>query len=134
MVQLLGDLPIPVHFSLWQAENPTDWAMSAQQCAHLPTFVFEVIPGNHIGRFDQFQSSVLIAAHYNHFDRPAIYLASPTQPAIEHLLDDSPTTKHGLLTAKLLQTVPIRALLAVSGESWILSEKVSSLSDRKSVV
>lgn len=76
--------------------------------------------------FDSFQSSLLIATHYNHFNNPAPYLAPLPYVAINNLLDNSPITKHQLLTAQLLHTTPIRALLAVSGESWILSEKVPS--------
>jgi hypothetical protein len=76
--------------------------------------------------FDSFQSSLLIATHYHHFNNPTPYLAPPSFVAIDHLLDSSPITKHQLLTAKLMQVTPIRALLAVSGESWILSEKVPS--------
>lgn len=49
--------------------------------------------------------------------------------SFEGLLDTSPITKHKLLVAKLLLVAPIRALLAISGESWILVEKVTSPQD-----
>lgn len=118
------DLPFPSHSNLWEAANPMDWAVAAQQFLHFPTSVYEIVPDMSIGPFDQFQSLLLIAAHYNHFNNTAIYLSPPVIPCIEHLLDCSVMTKHALLTAKLLQVTPIRALLAVSGETWILSEKV----------
>jgi hypothetical protein len=127
MIQLSGfDLPLPSHFSLWEAQNPMDWAMAAQQYVHLPTYVYNVPTDMSVGPFDHFQSLLLIAAYYNHFNNPALYLSPPVLPDIEPILDSSPITKHQLLTAKLMQVTPVRALLAVSGESWILSEKVPS--------
>lgn len=127
MIQYSGfDMPFPAHCSLWEATGPADWAMAAQQYAHFPTYVFEITPDISVGPFDHFQSMLIIAAQYNHFNNPSIYLSPPALPAIDHLLDNSPITKHVLLTAKLLQVTPVRSLLAVSGESWILSEKVPS--------
>lgn len=126
LIQLSGfDLPFPAYSALWDATNPSDWAMAAQQYVHQP-YVYQITPDMTATALDCFQSSLLIAAHYNHFSNPAPYLAPPPFVAIDHLLDSSPITKHLLLTAKLLQVTPIRALLAVSGESWILSEKVPS--------
>jgi hypothetical protein len=120
------DLPFPCHFSVWETETPIDWVLAAQHYAHLPAFVFEISPGASIGRFDRFQSALYIAAQYNHLDNPAVYISPPALPAIDHLIEDSATSKHALLTAKLLQVTPIRALLAIPGESWILSENVPS--------
>ena len=119
------DLPLPSHSELWDATTPSDWAMAAQQNPHQTAFVFQVSP-NILQTFDSFQSALIIAAYYNHFNNPTPYLAPTDLTVIEHLLDNSAITKHHLLTAKLLQVVPIRALLAISGESWILSEKVPS--------
>ncbi|KAF1950618.1 hypothetical protein CC80DRAFT_226617 [Byssothecium circinans] len=127
LTQLTGfDLPIPSHSTLWDATTPSDWALESRQYAHLPTYVYQVTPDLTGISFDAFQSSLLIATHYNHFNNPAPYLAPQPFVAIDHLLYNSAITKHQLLTAKLLQVTPIRALLAVSGESWILSEKVPS--------
>ncbi|KAL1610089.1 hypothetical protein SLS60_001754 [Paraconiothyrium brasiliense] len=119
------NLPLPAHSELWDATTSFDWAMAAQQNPHQLTYVFQVTP-DAMQTFDTFQSSLIIAAHYNHFNNPTPYLAPANFQHIEHLLDNSSVTKHQLLTAKLLQVVPIRALLAISGESWILSEKVPS--------
>lgn len=127
MIQLSGyDLPMPAHSSLWDANDPSEWALVVQRFAHLPQYVFPVRPDMGPLALDSFQSSLLIAAHYNHFTDHAPYLNLPNIAPIDLLLDSSPITKHQLLTAKLLQVTPIRALLAVSGESWILSEKVPS--------
>ncbi|KAL5373235.1 hypothetical protein DPSP01_012867 [Paraphaeosphaeria sporulosa] len=119
------DLPLPAHSELWDATTPSDWAMAAQQNPHQLTYVFQVTP-DVMQTFDTFQSSLIIASYYNHFNNPTPYLAPSNFQHIDHLLDNSAVTKHQLLTAKLLQVVPIRALLAVSGESWILCEKTSS--------
>jgi hypothetical protein len=127
LIQFSGyDLPFPSHSALWDAASPPEWALAAQQYAQLPEYVYQVTPEMVPSVFDSFQSSILIAAHYHHFDNPAPYIAPPPFAAIDHLFDASPITKHQLLTAKLLQVTPVRALLAVSGESWILSEKVPS--------
>ncbi|KAF2119235.1 fungal-specific transcription factor domain-containing protein [Lophiotrema nucula] len=120
------DLPLPAHAAMWDAKNPTEWAMAAQQFSAMPGYVYEVTPETSFGPFDFFQSSLLIAAHYNLFNNPTPYLAPPPMSTIDHLLDPSPITKHNLWTAKLLHVTPIRPLLAISGESWILSEKVPS--------
>ncbi|KAF2707908.1 hypothetical protein K504DRAFT_511845 [Pleomassaria siparia CBS 279.74] len=125
--QLPGfDLPFPAHSDLWDATSPAEWAMAAQRYSHLPVYAYEVDPDSSIGPYDRFQSSLLITSRYNYFNNPTPYLAPPDIPVIDHLLDGSSVTRHQLLTAKLLQVTPIRALLAVSGESWILSEKVPS--------
>ncbi|KAF2176243.1 hypothetical protein K469DRAFT_700233 [Zopfia rhizophila CBS 207.26] len=128
VIQVTGfDLPFPAAAALWDATNATEWAMLAGQYVHFPTYVYEVMSDTSLAPLDTFQSSLLIAAHYNHFGNPTPYLSPPLFPSIDHLLDASPITKHQLLTAKLLQVTPIRALLAVSGESWILTEKVPSI-------
>jgi hypothetical protein len=127
LIQFSGcDLPFPTHSSLWDATNAMDWALAAQQYTHLPEYVYQVGPDTVSSAFDAFQSSLLIASYYHHFNGPIPDLAPPSFVAIDHLLDNSPITRHQLLTAKLLQVIPIRAILAVSGESWILSEKVPS--------
>ncbi|PSN72392.1 hypothetical protein BS50DRAFT_484447 [Corynespora cassiicola Philippines] len=120
------DLPFPVHSSVWDATQLSDWASALQQCPRLPVSLFDT--GNEMsnGQFDTFQSSLLIATHFNRFSNPTSYSSVPSTAPCEHLLEDSAMVKYHLLTAKLVQVTPIRALLGVSGESWILSEKVSS--------
>lgn len=121
LTQLSGfDLPFPSHTALWDATNVASWAMEAQQHIHTPIYVYQVTSDlAPTTTFDVFQSSLLITAHYNPF-------AQPQCVTIDHLLSDSATTKHQLLTSKLVQCTPVRPLLAVSGETWILSEKVTS--------
>ncbi|OAL45671.1 hypothetical protein IQ07DRAFT_215202 [Pyrenochaeta sp. DS3sAY3a] len=118
------DLPFPSHSSCWDATSPVDWAFAIQQSSHYPRYVYEVT-ADLLVAFDAFQSSMIIAAHYGRID-PQTYVQASSVLDVEHLLDASPATMRKLLTAKLVQVTPIRALLAVSGESWILSEKSSS--------
>lgn len=120
------DLPFPTHISVWDAVTLTEWAMAAQQYSSPPRYVYEVAQESLLLPCDSFQSSVLLAATYNRFDATLSYSDAPTIEDVDHILDSSFATKQKLLTAKLLQVTPIRALLAVSGESWILSEKVAS--------
>lgn len=120
------DLPLPVHTSVWDAMTLNAWAMAAEQHAPSPQYVFEVTPRSMLIPCDSFQSSVLIAAYYSCSDASSPYLAVPPIEDVDQVLDQSFNTNMKLLTAKLLQVIPIRALLAVSGETWILSEKVSS--------
>lgn len=130
LIQETGlDLPVPTHCSVWDATDPTEWAFAAHRFSRSPRYVYEVIADLTVPPFDSFQSSVLLAAHYNRIDSPAPYTSSPTRLEIEHLLDTSPITTRQLLTMKLVQVTPIRALLAVSGESWVFSEKVPSAQD-----
>jgi hypothetical protein len=119
------ELPFPNHTSLWDATTPTEWELAARKYAHLPQYVYELTPDLTPASFDIFQSSVILAAHYNRDETSAPDVSSTSQLDIEHLLSNSPSTNRTLLTAKLVQVTPLRALLAVSGETWILSEKVS---------
>ncbi|KAF2805067.1 uncharacterized protein BDZ99DRAFT_524790 [Mytilinidion resinicola] len=129
---LSGDaLPFPSSVQLWEAPSAVDWAISLHQQPQTPGYVYEVTSdigvSTRFSPLDVFQSSLLLATHYNHFHNSTPYLQPPSYPSIDHLLDPSPLTRHHLFTAQLLQHVPVRALLAVSGESWILSEKVASI-------
>ncbi|KAF9697703.1 hypothetical protein EKO04_004048 [Ascochyta lentis] len=116
------DLPFPAHRSLWDATSPRKWIVVAQQNPNSPTTVSEASNSPYVGKYDPFQSTVLIAAHYAGFSGPAY----PIDADVEKALDGSPPTILQLRTAKLIQLVPIRALLAVSGETWVFGTKVTS--------
>jgi hypothetical protein len=117
------ELPFPGHASAWEATSLSEWATATQQHSALPRYVYEVsYDSSAVGHCDVFQSAVLVAAHYNHFGG----VTHPPVLDLDHFHDGCPATRYRLLTAKLLQLVPLRALLAVSGETWILSEKVAS--------
>jgi hypothetical protein len=120
------DLPFPTHTSVWDAMTLEEWTVAAQQYSSLPQYVFEATQNSVLVPCDYFQSSILVAVYYNRFDYTIPYSNTFSVEEIDPLLDRSFVTKQKLLIAKLLQVTPIRELLAVSGESWILSEKVSS--------
>jgi hypothetical protein len=120
------DLPLPAHIVLWDATTLNDWAIAAQQYSQSPQYVYEIAQGSSLATCDSFQSSLLIAAHYSQFESSSPCMDVTSLLYIENHLDGSFSTRQKLLTAKLVQVAPLRALLAVSGESWILSEKVPS--------
>jgi hypothetical protein len=126
LIQTGYDLPLPGHLSTWDAPNHTEWASATQRHPAQPKYVWEITTDNIFELLDVFQSSLLIATHYNSSRSSAPYIATPPDFEIGQSLNDSPVTMRQLLTANLVLVTPIRALLAVSGESWILSEKVPS--------
>lgn len=88
----------------------------------MPRYIAEAIAYRTVGSYDAFQSSVLIAAQYP----PSSCTTEQLRPFVEPLLHDDTLTKQRLAIAKLVQLAPIRPLLAVSGESWILGTKITS--------
>jgi hypothetical protein len=118
------DLPFPAHTLVWDAVTLDDWAIVVQRHSASPQYVYEVPQASVLVPCDSFQSSILVAVYYNESNITSPYADAPIIEDIERVLDNSFVTKQRLLTAKLMQVTPIRALLAVSGESWILFEKV----------
>lgn len=125
------NLPLPASSVLWDAASAVDWVLELQQQPQQPRYVCDVPAelsmSSSLPQLDVFQSSLVLAVHYNYFHNPTPYLQAPSYPALNHVLDQSPLTQYHLFTAQLLQHIPLRALLAVSGESWILSEKVQTI-------
>ncbi|UPX20079.1 uncharacterized protein EKO05_0010324 [Ascochyta rabiei] len=117
-----NDLPFPAHRSLWDATSPHIWIIATRQHLDSPATVLEALSNPVFGRYDTFRSAVLIVARYT----PCSASTSGTDSDIESILDDSPPTIFRLQSAKLARLVPMRALLAVSGEAWILGQKVTS--------
>ena len=127
------EIPFPVHSSVWDATCPRDWALGIRQCMNMPKYVYElslgVLAKMEPGSFDIFQSALVTASHYHLYnDSAQALISNPASNAlaIANPLDGSLTTKHRLLIAKLNRVTPVRSLLAVIGESWILVEKVLS--------
>jgi len=120
------DLPLPAHPKLWGATSPEEWTVKARECPQTAQYLYEVNSATASLPHTPFQSAMAIAANYNHFGLSQTYMDMTAVQNISHLIDNSVSTRYKLLTARLIRVTPIRALLAVSGESWILSEKVSS--------
>ena len=123
ILQIMSDnLPIPIHESWWGAETASEWSLIAQDQGGMPTTTREALQPQLKGRYDTFQSTVLIAAQYGHSN--SFGFSSGT--ALEDLLSNSWMTQLHLLTTKLAQLLPMRALLAVSGETWVFGTKLTS--------
>ncbi|KAL6161437.1 hypothetical protein ACJQWK_08714 [Exserohilum turcicum] len=119
------DLPFPAHVSLWDATDFPSWVAAARQHSYTPTYVYEITPDSTSVSLDSFQSAVLLASQYQ-CPKNSSYISLPTASDMEHLFSTTPATARTLSTSKLVQVTPLRALLAVAGESWILSEKVET--------
>lgn len=119
------ELPFPAPLALWDAETNSEWCCAIQQSPHWFQHVYEVIPALLTRPLDTFQSSMVLAAHYNRFDAYTPYGAMPPAFDLSEHLDPSPAVSRLHLTAKLAHVTPLRALLAVAGESWVFSDKVS---------
>ena len=123
ILQIMSDnLPFPINESWWGAETASEWSLIAQDQCGMPTTTCEALQPQHRGRYDTFQSAVLIAAQYGNSNS----FGFSSGMAIEDLLSNSWTTQLQHLTTKLAQLLPMRALLAVSGETWIFGTKLTS--------
>jgi len=72
---------------------------------------------------DLFQSAVLVAGCYN-VDVHNVFLSICDNDSFEQGLDQSYGSQTHYHATLLSQNAPVRALLAVSGESWILNENL----------
>lgn len=120
------DLPFPCAAPLWDALSAVDWVDLMQLNSSSPRCISEALEDSSIQRsvpYDPFQSAVLIAGCYN-ADVHSIFLSLCDSDSFEQGLAQgyqSQMLRHATL---LSQNAPVRALLAVSGESWILNEKL----------
>ncbi|KAJ4991627.1 hypothetical protein SVAN01_03008 [Stagonosporopsis vannaccii] len=119
---VVDTLPFPVHDSLWNAASASEWTVVSQQHLNMPKTIYEALQMQTEQRFSIFQSAVLITTWYDQSNGPVPTLIAE----FEHVLSQSATTRIQLLTAKLTHLVPMRALLAVSGETWIFGTKLTS--------
>lgn len=125
----IDELPFPVEQSLWDAEAANEWFKLVQQPLLAPRTVLEAYSHPTAGGYQDFSAVVLTATYYARLDHDAI-----SDGAVgDHLFANSPETQHRILTAKLVRLVPVRALLAVSGESWVLGTKSPSSSEFKAL-
>lgn len=118
----VDNLHFPSHKTLWEARDARQWWNSVQEYSMMPRCVSEATLGRIAGCYDTFQSSFLIEALWG----PYSDTSSRPHLAIEHLLSEDAFTHQQLAITKLVQLIPLRALLAVSGESWIFGTKVTS--------
>jgi hypothetical protein len=119
------DVSFPASLSLWNAAHLLDWLEATQTTKHMPRYVSEVQDHSQ-GLFDSFQTSFIIAAS-GLIPLEGCNLDLRQFDVVKHQHDISPSSRYQLLTTKLLFHIPVRPLLAVAGESWILTAKVPSM-------
>lgn len=115
------DLPFTAHRPIWDVTSPHKWIVAVQQHQDGAKTVPEALNGSNAGRYDSFQSTVLIAAPCTH----STGSASRANRDIENILHVSPPNLCQSWTVRLTQIVPMRALLAVSSEAWMPGTKVA---------
>ncbi|KAK3078168.1 hypothetical protein LTS18_008271, partial [Coniosporium uncinatum] len=123
-------LPFPASVSLWDTESIDDWCTLYRNEQYKSISTCDVLNTISAGRFpmqqlDQFQSAHLIATfsspgslHHSAFDAQNLY-------ALEQTLNYHPSTRLYFNSVLLANLTPVRLLLAVSGESWVFSERLS---------
>ncbi|KAI8930793.1 hypothetical protein NX059_011817 [Plenodomus lindquistii] len=121
------DLPLPVSHIVFDAESPREWQSASQIHSPIVKYIYEISPALILSPLDEFQSSVLIAAAYNRCDVGMSYAFPSPESDLGHYINMSTSTTRQYLAAKLIHVTPVRALLAVPGESWIFSEKVPTV-------
>lgn len=109
------DLHLPASTALWDASNAAHWRALIHNEPHC-TPVVDTLATLHAVQyypFDQFQSAVLISAHATL--RPA---DPTTAQALTYAVSHEPATQLHLHATLMSSCSPLRALLAVAGESW----------------
>ena len=118
------DLPFPENQSAWDASH------SHQSDSIRSNRVWEAMdsasldePGLH--QYDMFQSMLLMSvlAEGNDLDS-AVYV--PDRDKLFSRMDQSPRIKMAHHTLMLCKYTPMRDLLGVAGESWVMAEKLST--------
>jgi hypothetical protein len=124
------DLPIPAPSLVWSAESAFQWTCTLQQNPQSISYVMEVSNRSSSSlafkSLDAFQSALIISATHHNIDSSDQYSDQPNAATLSQILDPSTQTSLLLEIHRLSEVAPIREILAVSGESWILNEKVSS--------
>ncbi|KAF2093670.1 hypothetical protein NA57DRAFT_81172 [Rhizodiscina lignyota] len=109
------DLHLPVSNPLWDSGNAAHWRALLPHEPH-STPVADTLATLHAVQYypyDHFQSAILIAAHATL--RPA---DPTTAQALTYAVSHAPATQLHLQATLMASCSPLRALLAVAGESW----------------
>ncbi len=126
------DLPFPERQSVWDAPSvrPTRDETSEQKVWQAISDGSTTGPA-HPG-YDFFQSTLILAAVC--VECPGLQTLSPEDlvsqqdnyASLFSMMEQSPRSKLAYHTGKLCRLTPIRDLLAVAGESWVMSEKLET--------
>jgi len=132
------ELPIPTRMNFWEAEDARSWATSILENTPQTIYIRDVLENPSIvlpQGLDTFQSAVLIAGYDNMFFSS---IGSPTSPFLGPfgqltqassflpILSPDSATQTYYHISELVHNAPRRALLAVSGESWVYSSRLST--------
>lgn len=118
-----GKLPMPCSESLWRAESIYSWLTTAQNEDKSSQSLSDILSIGTIGTgWEMFRTNVAIA-YYTH---AAISSAPFQTPDFLHTIPQTPQVLVSYHAALLGIVVPVRSLLAVSGETFVLGQKVAT--------
>lgn len=121
---------MPSPAALWDADSASQWSRQLQlhQDVSRLSYVYEVSSrlgmNSFVPNLDTFQSFLLISTYCVGTGQSDIEI-----PMLSGMVNPSPQAQLYALTAQLVRCTPIRELLATTGETWIFSEKVTSIDE-----
>lgn len=139
------ELYLPVNHEIWDARSPSQWQTLIASAGDLDSCLTkdvmqaldDIAHGVQIIRMDTFQSSLLVAVQassllsqaqiispYHAFTHPVF--STENLSLFEDSLSLSPYVRLMHEAVQLSACTPFKALLATSGESWLLSQKLSN--------
>lgn len=139
------DLYLPVNHEIWDARSPSQWQTLITSAGDLDSCLTkdvmqaldDIAHGVQIIRMDAFQSSLLVAVQasallsqaqsispYSTFTHTVF--APENISLFENSLSLSPYVRLVHEAVQLSACAPFKALLATSGESWLMSQKLST--------
>jgi len=139
------DLYVPVNHEIWDARTPSQWQSLITSAGDLESCVNkdvlraldDIAHGVQLTRMDAFQSSLLVAVRASSI-QAQVQVISPystymhaafapeTISLYENSLSVNPYVRLMHEAVNLSTCTPFKALLATSGESWLLSQKLST--------
>ena len=119
------NLPMPCSKALWEASTVEQWQFEAQQEAPNTQPLSDVLAASYAGEFvveDSFLLNVAIA----HSSHSASMDPVGSSPMVPQTLDQTPRSVFTLDAAFLAINTPVYDLLAVSGETFVLGQKLAT--------
>lgn len=126
------DVPFPDFQTVWDAPS-----LHNSTTPDLPKTVWQAVEPRKVDsrRYDIFQSSLILAVFTHSFsDADGMPVVGNTAAheaceAVYATMDQIPSCRMSRHVGKLCKATPIRALLAVAGESWVMGEKLGDKGD-----
>ncbi|KAF1982782.1 hypothetical protein K402DRAFT_407435 [Aulographum hederae CBS 113979] len=124
-----ASLPFPVSTTLWDAESLEQWSLlyrrELNNCAYTHEILSYIADSVNLPQLDAFQSAHLIACQGSRDTHRHSAFDISRRFMFEQTLDNQPSTRLYYHATLIATVTPMRALLAVSGESWVWSERLS---------